>query len=226
MFHVNNVEHFCRYQYEISAGKSRVPKWIFADGEWHEVKEYHRARGSLRTWINSAEIAAGGQLDVRPGDVLLVDIFDLLNNGVAHAGSPDHIQMVHSYDPATGTAFFIDGNASFLVARRPGEAAPRGESHSARKERERSEKALGTPLKPGGAVGHVGVGAYDLRRQPNPYDFEDFNYGPKSSEPWRKDVGDPTAPRSRRVYGIGRPSLVDMESHTYASTAAKPTKKP
>ena len=134
-------------------------KWIYAEDAWHDLQAYHTARGSLRTWINAAAIEGGGALDIRAGDIVLID-----HSG---SGSADHIVMVHSFDMTTNTLFTIGGNdGGYEVDTRATHTAPRGETDAEREKRERLEGATGQPLRPGARGGHVGVGSFDLDDQP------------------------------------------------------------
>jgi hypothetical protein len=198
-FHVTNVEHYFTYRYAFGERKhTRVMKWIYAEDDWHDLREYHATRGSSRTWIDADAILAGGSPDIRAGDIVLVD-----HSG---SGAADHIVMVHSYDMTTNTLFTIGGNdGGYEVDTRATHEAPRGESESAREKRERLEAATGQPLRPGSSGGHVGVGSFDLDDQPT--DAERTSARSRG----RKRV---------RIYGIGRPSIVDFEDHRYDSTSA------
>jgi hypothetical protein len=200
-FHVTNVEHYFTYRYAFGPRKdTRVMKWIYAEDAWHELQAYHTARGSLRTWINAAAIEGGGALDIRAGDIVLID-----HSGT---GSADHIVMVHSFDMTTNTLFTIGGNdGGYEVDTRATHTAPRGETDPEREKREALEGATGQPLRPGSAGGHVGVGSFDLDDQPAGATLD-------------RDRARAVARGRRlvRIYGIGRPSIVDMEDHPYDST--------
>jgi hypothetical protein len=203
-FHVDNVEDYFTYHYA-SGPHARVKKWIYAEGAWHELQTYHSARGSVRHWTDARAIHGGGTLDIRSGDIVLID----------HSGSarPDHIVMVQSWDAATQTLFTIGGNdGGYEVDTNPAHPAPKGESADARERRLRAEAATGAALRPGHGGGHVGVTVQDLSSQPDPTAVE------KNS-----------ATRTRaRIFGIGRPSIVDFEDHIYDSTnlSASPTVTP
>jgi hypothetical protein len=200
-FHVTNVEHYFTYRYAFGERKhTRVMKWIYAEDSWHDLQEYHTTRGSVRTWIDAAAIEGGGALDIRAGDLVLID-----HSG---SGAADHIVMVHSFDMTTNTLFTIGGNdGGYEVDTRATHEAPRGETEAAREKRERLEGATGQPLRPrtrGG--GGVGVGSFDLDDQP---------------EAATLDRDRARGRRRVRIYGIGRPSIVDMEDHRYDSTNAR-----
>ena len=159
-FHVTNVEHYFTYRYAFGTrNDTRVMKWIYAEDAWHDLRAYHTARGSLRTWLNAAAIEGGGALDIRAGDIVLID-----HSGT---GSADHIVMVHSFDMTTNTLFTIGGNdGGYEVDTRATHTAPRGETDPEREKREQLEGATGQPLRPGARGGHVGVGSFDLDDQP------------------------------------------------------------
>jgi|GEM_PF-3134975 len=109
--HVDNVIDY--FNYTQAAKADRVPKSVWADGEWHELKDYHGIRGSVRKWtprsVVKSTMEGGGGLDVRPGDVVLID----------HSGtksSPQHITMVESYDPKSKILTTIEGNTGGIQA--------------------------------------------------------------------------------------------------------------
>lgn len=184
-FHVDNVYDYFTYAYG-----ERVKKWIHADEEWHELRDYHRMRGAERKWLTADEIECREELDVRAGDIALVDH--------SHGGRGDHIVMVHSYNPHTRRLFTIGGNDSGLqVDTRKGTYAPRNEGEG------RLEDATGMGLRRyRKGDGRVGVNRYDLAHQPDiterdePYekiriaaigrpsivDFEDHRYDGTSLE--------------------------------------------
>ncbi len=47
--HTHNVEAFFTYHPE--QYPTRIPKWIWDDDGWEDVRGYHNARGSLRSWL-------------------------------------------------------------------------------------------------------------------------------------------------------------------------------
>jgi hypothetical protein len=114
-WHTDNVQDFFNYAQAHNAG--RVPMSIWADSRWWNLKDYHKARGSLRTWTPRATIQtalAGSGADIRPGDTCLID----------HSGgnSPGHIVMVESYDAATKQLVTIEGNTFGIHADSTGKA--------------------------------------------------------------------------------------------------------
>ncbi len=200
--HVKNVEEYFTYRHAVNP--DRVPKWIWAkdpaDGvdRWLLTKEYHTKRSSMRSWLDARAIFDGKNLDIRPGDILLLDYGD--------PAEVNHIAMVQSYDKATKTLFTIGGNdGGYTVDNDPRHTAPAEGSVDARK-----EAATGKALKRGSGHG-VGIGSHDLASQPDPATVKPGKNLPKT-----------------RVYGIGRPSISDFEQHFYDPSIAKepPTKKP
>ena len=180
--HTHNVEAFFTYHPE--KYPTRIPKWIWDDDGWEDVRGYHNARGALRTWLGHAELSKGGELDIQPGDMVLID--PDLN------GDPDHIVLCSSYDPNSGLLITIGGNDSGFVLAPPGKhkATKAGEA------RETAEEATGLELQAGGG-GKVAVGVHH--------------------------AGLEGKAKRAAVYGVGRPSLIDLEEHTYAF---KPQDKP
>src|SRR5262249_432693 len=47
--HTDNVNDF--FQYTAKVNPSRAPLSVFADGRWQSVREYHAARGAMRTCV-------------------------------------------------------------------------------------------------------------------------------------------------------------------------------
>jgi hypothetical protein len=199
-FHTENVVDYFRYDYA-RVNLSRIKKWIWADGSWRDIRTYHEERGSLRQWIDAAGIQASGGagLDIRPGDVALID-----NRGTER---PDHIVMVDSYDDATKTLITIGGNDSgYTIDTNPAHPAPAHETADDRTKRETLEAGTGQSLTPGSGGG-VGYGLQDLGNQPAPGPIE-HSHGAS---------GRPHA----RVFGVGRPSVVDFEDHFYDATTVQ-----
>jgi len=128
LFHTLNIPPFFSYEYVADnpgqKGSSRSKKWMWADNSWQVVEDYHNARGAPRTWMGAQAIhdaiAADQPLDIRSGDVVLLD----------HSGSPeaDHIQMVESYDPATRHLTYIDGNGGGYVVDNASDETKRAKS--------------------------------------------------------------------------------------------------
>lgn len=133
----------------------RVKRWIHADGAWHELREYHKLRGAERQWLTADEMECRERLDIRPGDVALVDH--------SWGGRGDHIVMVHSFDPQTRVLHTIGGNDSGLqVDTRKGTHAP------ANARQGRLEDATGTGLRTyRKGDERVGMREYDLAHQPD-----------------------------------------------------------
>ena len=160
-FHVTNVEHYFTYHYAFGPLQdTRVMKWIYAEDEWHDLRDYHTGRGSVRTWIDAAEIVAGGTLDIRPGDIVLID-----NSRDAAA---DHIVMVHSYDMATNTLHTIGGNdGGYEVDTGTDAQGAEGESGEAGQARA-IEAATGQPLRSAGGGHTVAVNSSTTSTTPDP----------------------------------------------------------
>ena len=143
---VDDVRDYCKYTY--ARHPKQILKWIWADGTWQVLKDYHAHRGALRRWLDYAAVSAGGALDIRPGDIVIVDW--------NRDGTADHIAIAQSYDPATSTLVTVGGNDSGLVLdAKPkfdskGERKLGGESAEDKAAREEREAATGQSLKPAG----------------------------------------------------------------------------
>jgi hypothetical protein len=158
---------------------------VWDGAAWKTVDEFHDARGMRRTWLDHEAVKAGGTLDIRPGDTVLLDTD-------ADGGKIEHIVMAASYDPATSTLITIGGNDDGYTLQPAGAAKPAADATRAT-----AEAATGLELRKPGGDFHVGVGVESVK---------------------------PAAGKTRsRVYGVGRPSLVDFEEHIYA---AEPFDKP
>jgi hypothetical protein len=174
--HVDNVHDFFTYNHNRNA--RRVPRWIWADHAWHDLREYHAQRGAVRTWLTGSAIGSGGQLDIRPGDVALID--------VGRDGTANHIVMVSSYNASTSTLLTIGGNdAGYVVDPHPGRPAT---GDQARAEAETGQHLKGGGWGGGAAGGHVGASVHDVKARgrlpsaifgvgrPSLVDFEDHRY--------------------------------------------------
>ena len=54
--HTHNVEAFFTYHPE--KYPTRIPKWIWDDDGWESVRDYHNARGALRSWLSHDTMTA------------------------------------------------------------------------------------------------------------------------------------------------------------------------
>jgi hypothetical protein len=177
--HVDNVHDFFTYRH--NRNPKRVPKWIWAEHQWHDLAGYHEERGSKREWLDGSEVWKGGDLDIRPGDVVLID-----HNA---DGKADHIVKVQSYDPSTSTLLTIGGNdAGFVIDKNPKHNA-KADPKRERAETAADDKALGKEAWHGGAGGgHVGLSVHNVTAdgkkrgtifgvgRPSLVDFEDHPY--------------------------------------------------
>jgi hypothetical protein len=176
--HVMNVEDYFRYNY--NRNDERVRPWIWVDGRWQALRPYHASRGSERSWMGQAKVQQGGNLDILPGDIAIID-----NDA---KGVANHIVMVASYDPATSRLVTIGGNDHGYVLGTPSAGTLKAESSERRILREEGESTVGQSLKPGSGaavavkslavtpapgakLGHVfGIG------RPSIVDFEPHRY--------------------------------------------------
>ena len=108
---VGDVARYFQYGLQDKDVTARAPAEVWAENRWWPLREYHAARGSLRTWTSRDQLAQAltrHQADIRAGDVVLID----------HGGgdSPGHITMVESFDPTNNELVTIEGNASGIRA--------------------------------------------------------------------------------------------------------------
>jgi hypothetical protein len=102
---VGNVKDFFNYTQLANASRIPVTVWVPEESRWMDLREFHRLRGSERTWTPRATIQAeieSGGAPFRSGDTLLIN----------HSGGDvaQHIVMVDSYDATTGALRTIEGN--------------------------------------------------------------------------------------------------------------------
>lgn len=195
LYHTSNVRDLFQYQQNFNAGRS--PASIWADGRWWNMREYHQSRGSVRTWTDenavAAAIEARSAAAIRAGDVVLIDH---TNNG-----SPNHIVMVEAYDPVTQMLTTIEGNTRGIKAADDGAAERNDDGHLVSGSYRRTGTGVHTrDLKTTSATSETAY-ADEITAQGTP---PRGAYQPRSGN---------------SVYGVGRPSIVDMEEHTYATRA-------
>jgi hypothetical protein len=117
-YEVGNVNDFFNYTQKINGSRVPLTLWVPEEGRWMDLREYHRLRGSERTWTPRTAIQTaiqGGDVPFRSGDVCLIN----------HTGGnvAQHIVMVDSYDPATGALRTIEGNTLGIRADADGMAS-------------------------------------------------------------------------------------------------------
>ncbi|TNF28506.1 MAG: hypothetical protein EP329_17785 [Deltaproteobacteria bacterium] len=195
--HTSNVIDY--FNYSQKANAKRSPRSIWADGEWHDLKTYHGARGSDRKWTSRATVTsvmeAGGALDIRPGDVVLID----------HSGtktSPQHITMVESYDPGTKVLNTIEGNTGGIQAP---DGKVKGEDGQERWKKHRGPDGSGVHHRD---LTNMSKGSRATHKEQHEANKAALSGGPKGAYQGTK---------GSTVFGVGRPSAVDFEEHSYAT---------
>ncbi len=187
--HVDNVAAF--FSYNAVTPTERSPDLIRPHGAAPEagidLRGYHEERGSLRSWVIGEAIGN----DLRAGDVVTLDWTD---DGIA-----DHINIVASYTPPTGTQpgvlTTIDGNA--YGARKPGAARPAFDG-----------AADSVTTHGDMTTNDVSTSSYQTTATPGTLDRSGMI--PQANQ----DQGN--AWLGATLFGRGRPSLVDFEGdHTY-----------
>jgi hypothetical protein len=124
--------------------------------------------------------------DIRPGDVALIR-----HRGVQPAGEiANHIVMVDSWDPATGRLVTIEGNVNEGIR-------PDAEGEAQRTER--GDLASTRTNAPSSTAVHI----------------RDMNDQQTLTPGGGGQLGEYRERGARTVFGIGRPSLIDFESHDY-----------
>ncbi len=208
MLHTSNVLDYFQYQQVANAG--RVPRSIWADGEWHDMKTYHGVRGSTRQWQSRAVVTeameGGGALDVRPGDVVLID----------HSGkskTPQHITMVESYDPSTHQLVTIEGNTGGVRAGDDGKVGDAGDGYHKTNATGRDGSGLHTR-----DMTNMSAGSRETHAEAHAANMERYKNTPNDKKAKSKDKAY-RGGSGITVFGIGRPSAVDFEEHEYATKA-------
>lgn len=195
--------------YGAARNRARITK-LKATGQ--DIREAHEARGSLRKVTLWPDLQSGAPLDIRPGDIVLVDHL--------RAGGPDHIQIAVGWDEATRFLTVVDGNGGGFVSREamraanggaepvlnvhyvepPAQLKPGQGVSSAERQRLLREVANRDVLLPVGGSGRVSISGHLLTAaaQINPH-------APTATNP------------HGRVFAIIRPSAMDFEEHDYAA---------
>lgn len=101
--------------YGNARNRARVTRFKSTGQDIHEA---HAARGSLRKVTLWPELQSGVPLDIRAGDIVLVD--HLRGDG------PDHIQIAVGWDEAARFLTVVDGNGGGFVSREAVRAANGG----------------------------------------------------------------------------------------------------
>lgn len=177
-----------------------------------DIREAHEARGSMRKVTLWPDLQSGAALDIRPGDIVLVDHL--------RGGGPDHIQIALGWDEASRFLTVMDGNGGGFVSREALRAANGGAEPSlnvhyidpptqpkpgqgvsaAEKQRLLRDVANRDVLLPVGGGGRVSISGHVLTAagQINPN-------APTATNP------------HARVFALIRPSAMDFEAHDYAA---------
>jgi hypothetical protein len=185
------------------SGSSNSPDLVAPHGTEprRPVQEYHRQRGSLRSWLEREAIGH----DLRPGDIVTIDWVgpNDTNDGESNLRNRvDHVSIVRSYNAATGVLVTIDGNA--FGVRKPGAEQPAWDSLGDRDYTTLSGDAEATD---------VSTSRYE-REAASSGPTGDQNTGPAFDR--NGMLGTQDVWREMTLYGRGRPSLVDFEpDHVY-----------
>ena len=216
------------------------PRWVFDQGDWKTIQDFHlNVRHAPRKWISDTEIfkTKGGGLDIRPGDIVLLDnnpntrveieVTDpadptkktqkTVKPAEVPAGAKiirtipgekaDHIQMVQSWNPATHELFVIEGNSDGYIVDSD-PAHPDPQGETPDQKTKRKEIEAATGQ-------HLKPGT----------DASHVAVG-MSDLANQPDPGALALSRKARVYGIGRLSIADFETYTYDTSIDKPKAPP
>jgi len=157
-----------------------------------QLKEQHMAQDAARKMITFEDIDAQYDLDILPGDIVLVD-----NSG---KGGADHIQIVYRYDPGTKMLTVVDGNGGGFALASLGipnndvalaQIAADGIPISAKKQWIEDELGISLVYQ-GNVAGHVGISCHILLPE------YQIRYEDNTS-------------KHKRVWAIIRPSILDMQ---------------
>lgn len=197
------------FNYTVNAANGFPPVFAWDGQGWVSVEALHTVRHARRLhwdFVNAKQDPFS--LDLRPGDIVLID------NG---SNPPNHVTSVLAYhkDPAGGHAWLytIGGNEDSMVTDTTHEPATD------------LEKAAGTGLKdptkvtpdnPAPNFSHVGVSVRDLTLDAPNHDTKG------AAVPGRAGV----TYNGSRVWGVGRFSGIDYENHRYAIQPQAPTAPP
>jgi hypothetical protein len=114
LYHVTNVTDLFQYKQRGKSERAPAAIWDEEARQWRSLRKYHDERGSLRTWRSREELLeqmgdppVPAQLDLRSGDIVLIDSTAAL---ATPDNKPNHVTMVESFDPATGSLRTIEGN--------------------------------------------------------------------------------------------------------------------
>ena len=185
----------------ISLLSYRTRHWIQTGGAWSEVEAFHTTeRNSRRFWREidpTSERHNPADFDIRPGDIVLMDL--------VRGTRPDHIAMVRSYDRTTGTLVTVGGNEGTLHPVHV--SGPRNLTDNPRAVEHPRARRL-TELQQAASAASAGRGPAltDAQRA------ELTELGPIITA-WDAQH------KPSRVFGWGRLSLVDYETHPYRLTA-------
>ncbi len=230
------LEAFFHYQQYIGT----EPKWVYDESEWKDLKEYHKKRGSERKWIDDTAIFArgkSGDLDIRPGDVVLLD-----NNTTKRAEVevevPDSkdptkthkVVKTYKYNaiPADGTIKrVIEGEkADHIQMVQSWNPATRelfvveGNSDGYIIDTDPAHPAItGESAADGKTRQEIEAATGTKLTKGKDYSHVAAGINNLADQP---DPSKLKAGRSARVYGIGRLSIVDFENQTYNNSTKKP----
>jgi hypothetical protein len=230
------LEAFFHYQQYTE----KDPKWIQDGGEWKDLKTYHTQRGSARKWIDDKTIFAEGKsgtLDIRPGDVVLLD-----NNTNKRAEVdvevPDKtdptkthkVTKTYNYAsiPANGTIKrVIEGDKAdhiqmvqswnpatrelFVVeGNSDGYIIDTDPTHPAIRGESEADRQQRQEIE-------AATGTKLTKPTDSSHVAAGINNLADQPDPSKLKAG-----RAARVYGIGRLSIVDFETQTYHNSPTKP----
>ena len=197
-FHVDQRRDYFTYQYAFGESSTRgSSSGSTPRTSWHDLRDLPRGRGSARTWLTHADIAVGDSLDIRPGDIVLIDH--------SRRTAADHIVMVHSSTRPTTRSHDRRHRRRLMV-----DTGARPPRRSGRRRRRGQARESSTPPPASRCSGRQRqprrrVSSYDLERRPRPLfgigrpsiaDFEDHRYDRRAKSPRPRGRARRPAPRA------------------------------
>lgn len=188
--HTSNGVGFFTYNKQHATNRVKNVIWAEEEKTWMRLSEYHELRGSPRKWTSPQEMDALYKAGETP-DVQPGDVVFVDTNNDKKA---NHYAMAESSITDEGGMTTIEGNAKGIKA---------GADGGARRNRDGRLQ--------GGGYKEDGVAAVLNDMRTSDQKAEGTKSGPEAA------AGHGARKGSKTTRAIGRPSVVDFESHSYAA---------